>query len=508
MFKNIYYYFKYLFFNYCELKYKLKSENIILNEISDIRSFSISSSHLCKALSELNSAKVASYFVKIDRHRILVKFFLNIINPFSNHYVYKSFSDKIIYSFFFKIPNIKIFKNIKTKKDLLRFKYKGIQIGDLIYDEYLARNKLSTIDMQKKEFKLFIKKVERFINFWEKYLSNNNVKAVVTSHSVYLMGLLNRIAIAHNIPTYLVSPDITYRLTRKQFIRWSDQNHYPVQFKKLNNFEKKKIINLSKKNLSYRFEGKKDIRYKQSTAIQPVFDKNIKIKKNRFIKQREINILIASHCLSDAPHVYGDLLFNDFNDWLNYLGRISSEKKLEKYNWYIKPHPAYYVNEREYYSNFLKKYKKFNLIKPDTTHNFIINELKINYVFTVYGSVSYEYPLFGIPVISAGSNPHSGYKFSINPKKKTEYRKIIFNLSDISNKINKREIYEFYGMHHLIDRNFFDEYRIRIDNLHEHTCFDIYKKFVKKISPSRTKLKISIYQNFIRNKEIRRLVKI
>ena len=36
MIVNIYYYIKYLFFNYTKLKYKLKSENIILNEISDI----------------------------------------------------------------------------------------------------------------------------------------------------------------------------------------------------------------------------------------------------------------------------------------------------------------------------------------------------------------------------------------------------------------------------------------------------------------------------------------
>ena len=150
MIVNIYYYIKYLFFNYTKLKYKLKSENIILNEISDIRSFSISSSHFCKALSELNSAKVVSYYVKIDRHRILVKFLSNILNPFSNHYVYKSFSDKIIYACFPRSQNIKIFKNIKKKEDLLRFKYKGLQIGDLIYDEYLTRNKLSTIDVKKK----------------------------------------------------------------------------------------------------------------------------------------------------------------------------------------------------------------------------------------------------------------------------------------------------------------------------------------------------------------------
>ena len=156
----------------------------------------------------------------------------------------------------------------------------------------------------------------------------------------------------------------------------------------------------------------------------------------------------------------------------------------------------------------MKKYKKFILIEPDTTHNYIINELKINYVLTVFGSISYEYPLFGIPVISAGLNPHSGYNFSINPKNIGEYKKILLNLASISNKINKKEIYEFYGMHHLIDRNFFEDFNMNVQNTHEHQSFNIYTRFVRKIRQNKIRLKIDIYKNFIRNKKIRRLVKI
>ena len=148
------------------------------------------------------------------------------------------------------------------------------------------------------------------------------------------------------------------------------------------------------------------------------------------------------------------------------------------------------------------------MIEPDTTHNFIINELKIDYVLTVFGSISYEYPLFGIPVISAGLNPHSGYNFSINPKNIGEYKKILLNLGSISNKINKKEIYEFYGMHHLIDRNFFEDFNMNVQNSHEHQSFNIYTRFVRKIRQNKIRLKIDIYKNFIRNKKIRRLVKI
>ena len=63
-------------------------------------------------------------------------------------------------------------------------------------------------------------------------------------------------------------------------------------------------------------------------------------------------------------------------------------------------------------------------------------------------------------------------------------------------------------MHHLIDRNFFEDFNMSVQNPHEHQSFNIYTRFVRKIHENKIKLKIDIYKNFIRNKKIRRLVKI
>ena len=98
--------------------------------------------------------------------------------------------------------------------------------------------------------------------------------------------------------------------------------------------------------------------------------------------------------------------------------------------------------------------------------------------------------------------------FKTNPKNIGEYKKILLNLGSISNKISKKEIYEFYGMHHLIDHNFFEDFNMNVQNTHEHQSFNIYTRFVRKIRQNKIKLKIDIYKNFIRNKKIRRLVKI
>jgi hypothetical protein len=505
MITKIFYYITYLFYNKKKLRFKGYTDNIILNEISSIQSFSIPSSFFCKALSELNNAKVVSYYLTLKPFGLICKFLLNIFNPFSSHHIYKSFSYKILYPHYNQINHKKIFKKFKSKDDILNLKYKGIQIGDLVYDEYLARYKLPTIDLNSKQFSEFIKIVEKFLLFWEQYLKQNKVKAVVTSHSVYLMGLLNRLAIIHNIPSYVATPSITSKLTKKKFIRWSDQNLYPYQFRKFNTRQQKKLIKLSKENLNSRLAGNIDYRYKMSNPINPVFDGKTVIKKNNHKNKNYQKILIVSHCLSDAPHVYGKTIFPDFHEWLNFLGRISLKKQFKNYLWYIKPHPAFYKKERFYYNSLVKKYKNFQLIQENITHNFIINELNIDYVLTVFGSVAHEYPLFDIPVISAGNNPHSGYKFSINPKNKYDYEKYLLNLNKIDLKINKEKIYEFYGMHHLIDLPFYDELNIYFNSVKNHQDIDIYFRFIKNINSRIEKEKIITYQNFIKNKYKRRL---
>ena len=101
MISKLYYFIKYLSFNKKELKSEPNRENIILNEISDIKSFSIPSSYFCKALSELMNAKVISYNITLDLFRARYRHILNIINPFSSYYIYKSFSDKILYLFLY-----------------------------------------------------------------------------------------------------------------------------------------------------------------------------------------------------------------------------------------------------------------------------------------------------------------------------------------------------------------------------------------------------------------------
>ena len=76
----------------------------------------------------------------------------------------------------------------------------------------------------------------------------------------------------------------------------------------------------------------------------------------------------------------------------------------------------------------------------------------INFVLTVNGNIAGEYPYFGIPAINASLNhPHVNYNFSVTPKSKKEYLRLIKNLSYLKLKIKKNEVLE----HHYMKNEFF-----------------------------------------------------
>ena len=61
-----------------------------------------------------------------------------------------------------ELEGIKLYSKIKTKMQLVNFKYKGIHIGDLIYDSYLRRIFKYTVDLKDKRLLFYFKSFKKF----------------------------------------------------------------------------------------------------------------------------------------------------------------------------------------------------------------------------------------------------------------------------------------------------------------------------------------------------------
>jgi len=338
--------------------------------------------------------------------------------------------------------------------------------------------------------------------FWFNYFKNNSVKSVIISHSVYSMGIVPRIAISKNIRVFNLGMSYCYSLNKKNYLRLSGFEKYPNNFKKIKKLVKKNLISFSKKNLLKKLEGEGSVNEILSNLDVSVFKKTTSKKKN---KNQEKSILIALHCFTDAVHAYGNNLFVDHYEWLEFLGKLSKDLQ---YKWLIKIHPTQYDLNSDKINHFIKKYRKFSLLKKNSTHNDIINNNNIICALTVYGSIGHEYPLFNIPVINASkNNPHKGYSFNLTPKSIKEYKQLIINCEkNKSNNVkkNKEQIFEYYYMRYLSEYFFLDDFHSCLKFLGKnYKTSSVFKLWMEKFNNKIHNKKIIEYNNFIKTKKFR-----
>ena len=352
----------------------------------------------------------------------------------------------------------KLWQQIQSPEALEIFEHLGIRIGDLIYDEYLAKLNAYTLDLSDPNVKQIFIKAMATIDWWVELMNNRPVDALVVSHDVYLYGIPVRLAISRGIPVFLVSTSEIIRLNQTYPRVGADIPLYPDLF--LMQEEQYRVNGVSEARVKIHNRingiGPSDLNYFPLVAFAEVQTETKYLKVSSRHK-----ILIAVHDFYDSPHGGQIHFYPDFYLWLKRLSEIANETD---YDWYIKTHPYLRGRGREILDKFVLHNSKFELLPPKITHNEIISE-GIDLALTVYGTIATEYPLLGVQVMNASKcNPHAPYKFSITPESREQYEFYLKNIDSIPPIGNTEQIYEYYFMRHLLPlRNwvFMDDLRFK-----------------------------------------------
>ncbi len=463
---NYYINFKFIFHNKKFFpKNSSKKKGEILVEFNAFHPSHIAISYLSNFLKNKTNSKINSFY----NYAILVsdlneslfnkfKWFISNILSLNNFSIYRSFGvDKIFKPIITSEIKIRsdlkhreIFEKINNKEDILKIKIDGVLCGDLIYDTYLKKYKEKTVDIKDKKFSDLLRDFISLFYFWSNYLKKEDVKAIIGVHSVYTYAIPLRLGIKNNIPTYAINPQTIYNL-KKNMMRMYGDFEYHDKFVKLPQVLQKKGRIEAKKKLDKRLSGITGIEVDLLTTTQSSFSE--KKYENLIIKNSKKKILICTHDFQDSVHAYGDMIFPDFFDWIEFLANLA---KRTDYDWYIKNHPTgtgrvlkYQYYTKKVIDEFINENPQFKLLPDEYPHKKIV-ESGIDCVLTGYGSVGVEYALLGVPVINASiNNPHKNYNFNLHPKDLNEYEKLLTNLDKINLKIDKNEIYEFYFMRHI-----------------------------------------------------------
>jgi len=443
------------------------SSSSVLLELNNLQSAHIAYSYLSNVLADKNNASINAY-IPSHRNNFFAVIFLKIKNFFNlqEFAIYRSFG---VRNFLYVRPNkihrlkarnyfLPIKERIKTKVDVENIKINNVWVGDLFYDTYLRDFREPTIEINRPQFLNFLEEsISEFV-FWEDYFNEHNISAINVSHCVYNLAIPLRIAISRNIPAFQSNLTHIYKLDSKNYFAYNDFHFFKDIFRELPSKIKKNGLLEAKKRIDKRFLG--DVGIDMPYSIKSAYSQS---RHHRLIKKsNRVKILIATHCFFDSPHSYGNNLFPDFYEWLNFLGKISESTD---YDWYIKTHPDYLVGTKEIIDNFVRSYPKFHLLPSDASHHQIIEE-GINLALTVYGTIAFEYAALGIPVINCSlNNPHIAYKFNFHPGSIAEYKSMMMNLYNLNIKIDIQEVYEYYFMKNIYNTEniFFDDYNKTID---------------------------------------------
>ena len=483
---------------------RLRSNAVVLFELNNMQSAHIAYSYVSNIVAIEYGAKVIAYIPSMYANKMSQLIFeIKKLLGLQEFGVYKSFGTtdfeviKITESQKEKARNLHsiIIENLHDKWDIEKITINGVWLGDLIYDSYLRRYNKPTIDKTSDDFQHFLQEsIETFI-YWEDYFNSHDVRAVNVSHCVYNLAMPLRLAIARNIPAFQANATHVYRMNTNNYFAYSDYLYFPRLFATLPETIKKSGIAEAKRRIAKRFSGEVgvDMIYSTKSAYGATHYERLLQETPRK------KILIATHCFFDSPHSYGNNIFPDFYEWLDFLGKMT---ECTDYDWYIKTHPDYLPGTKEIIDNFVAKYPKFRLLPADASHHQIIAE-GIDFALTVYGTIGFEYAALGIPVINCSlNNPHIAYNFNLHPKDVGEYRRLLLDLDRLEFSIDKQQVYQYYFMRYIYNTEnlFFHSYEETIKALGGYSAQfadAVYGKWMNEWTPEKHRSITRAVQRYI-----------
>ena len=336
------------------------------------------------------------------------------------------------------------FKQARTKEDVERLDVAGVLVGDLIYDTFLRRRRVPTLDPTTLGFKLFLVSELAHFFFWQAYFSRQSVIGVMSSHAVYTLAFPLRIAAARGIPVFQATATSVHRITASRLMSYDEFKEFPKTFRSLPAEVRNAGVLEAQGRLERRFRGEVGVDMHYSSASAYTSSSLPKLLS----ESGKLKVLVATHCFFDSPHSYGFNAFPDYWEWLHFIGRFSEQVDHE---FYLKTHPDYLPGNMDVLQHFLRAYPTFQLLPSDASHHQLIRE-GISVALTVYGTIGMEYAALGIPVINASiNNPHVAYDFNFHARDRDQFWALLERLGELRGpgKKAKAQVAEYYFMKHI-----------------------------------------------------------
>lgn len=335
-----------------------------------------------------------------------------------------------------------IYSRLKNAEDILKITYKGMLIGDIIYDVYLSHYTVGTIATVPAEIEQIIKNSIRYNERILKLFSqNNNIKTVLVSQKIGLsQGILYRSALKTGYEVYSNQGNgainVIYKTNPNDQVKSYEKKATTQDIKQIMNCSHEQLEDMFQYVNKYHMSGKASMDSKNAFAADSTIYKTkeeFNAKYGLDIKKK--NIFVMLHAFTDFPNSHFEaMLFQDYADW--FLKTLEYAKGDTSVNWIFKRHPSdflYPTKDIDFSALFSEKFEHITFLDLHDKVNTLSLCNIADAVVTCIGSAGFELPAFAkIPPIIAGDSHYSGLGFTIEPKDKKEYFEELSRLSTIT----------------------------------------------------------------------------
>lgn len=355
-------------------------------------------------------------------HKIYQKIGLNFYKPKKKYFISSLFK------------SIKKYNSLKCNADILNLTIDNIKIGDLVYDTYLRFYNKPTLNNKNFGIFIIILRSYQFLAITNELYSSIQLKKYFSSYCTYINhGLPVRFFLRKNIEVF--SAGNVYEIIKK---------HIPEDYLQTRNLEFSKTFNkheiqLGLDKISRRVEGIEKLPFMRATTYN-------NFNTNEY--STDLDGIVFLHDIFDSPHIFGEMIFEDFFKWTIYTLDLIREFNLKIG---IKPHPNQTNESQQIVAKLKSKYRDLNWIDESISNNVLLGS-KIKFGVSVYGSIIGELAYFNKFSITCGNNPYNGLSFIRNSKNITHYKETLLESVGDNKSYNfKDDVGAFY--YRLYDNN-------------------------------------------------------
>jgi hypothetical protein len=324
----------------------------------------------------------------------------------------------------------------------LSLKIDGIEVADLLVDSYLRFKPSPEFDAKDPFVRRLVWQAQRDVRQANAFFSRVRPRWYLTTYTTYLEhGIPTRAAIQNGVDVWAFG-SLHYfgkKLTLADPYGPPDCSGYRATFETIGGREEK--LEAAREHLAKRLAGGIDAAtcYMRQSAYGQA---DVELPGNC-----DGAVVVFLHDFYDSPHVYPDLIFDDYWQWACFTIEVLEQSGI---NFFLKQHPNQIGLSGEALGRLRAKYPSLQWL-PAGVSNVRLAQAGIACGITVYGTVAHELAYLGVPSIACARHPHHAFDFCRTARTREEYKGMLktYGVMPLPKAEMQRQALAFYYMHNL-----------------------------------------------------------